>query len=265
MRALWESIKGIGRFIWKHADAFLVIAIAFGVVIAEVVGNPSSEVVDSAILGLLGVTAVILLRDRVGRDDLNDLRLLARDAISDRPYEVVWQRSEWDLRDRENATMCRTQQIRFTRDDVSSIDHWSAGPGEVVRYEAKWKRPGGRQWIPAHKIHSFPARMGEKVIYSFDEEHSRDDMLDWCIERDAVGRFPDSHEGVSIEGSTQSEHPRVMKIIWPQGVNPSNIELRLEGQPSRPILTKRKAGRVCVEERIQGLGVGETAEIAWVW
>jgi hypothetical protein len=39
-----------------------VILVAAGVTIAELVDNPSAEVVDSAILGLLGVTAVVLLR-----------------------------------------------------------------------------------------------------------------------------------------------------------------------------------------------------------
>src|SRR5215213_2150815 len=202
MRALWESVKGVGRFIWKNADAFFVIAIAFGVVVAEVVGHPSPEVVDGATLGLLGVTAIVLLRDRVGRDDLDGLRRLASDALSERPYEVVWQCNEWDLKDRDCATIRKTQQIRFTRDLVSSMDHWSAGPGKIERYEAKWKRPSGKQWIPAEKIHEFAARRGQKVTYSLDEEHSRGDMLDWCIERDAVGRFPDNHEGVSLEAGT---------------------------------------------------------------
>jgi hypothetical protein len=124
-------------FLWRNADAALVIAVAAGVVVAEVMGSPSPEVVDSAILGLLGVTAVVLLRDRVGRDDLDDVRKLAGDAISDRPYEVVWQNNHWDLKDRENTTIKVTEQLRFTRNDVATIAHWSRGDGVDRRNDAQ--------------------------------------------------------------------------------------------------------------------------------
>jgi|GEM_PF-1640370 len=265
MRAFWESIKGIGRFIWKHADAFLVIAIAFGVVIAEIVGSPSTEVVDSAILGLLGVTAIVLLRDRVGRDDLDDLRLLAGDAISDRPYEVVRQHNHWDLTSREQTTMRVTEQLRFTHNDVSTIADWSTGDGEVVRYDAKWKRPGSDAWIDAKRIHNLPIRRGEKVIYSLEEEHCRGDMIDWFIEREAMGRFPTQHESVSLSARTKSNHPRIMRITWPEGVNPTNIEMRFQGQPARPLYPRSKDGRAFIEETINRLPVGESVEITWTW
>jgi hypothetical protein len=265
MRGVWEWVKGAGRFAWKHADAFLVIVIAFGVVLAEIVNHPSPDVVDSAILGLLGVTAIILLRDRLGRDDLDDLRILAGDAISDRPYEVVRQHNHWDLTSKERTTMRATEQLRFTRNDVSTIADWSTGDGEVVRYDAKWKRPGSDTWIEAEKIHNFPIRNGEKVIYSLDEEHCRGDMLDWFVEREAVGRFPSSHESVSLSARAKSNHPRVMLITWPEGVHPTNIELRYKGQPARPLHARTKDGRSFVEETINDLPVGDSVEIAWTW
>lgn len=265
MRALWQSIKGIGRFIWRNADACLVIFIAFGVVVAEVVGNPSREVVDSAILGLLGVTAIVLLRDRVGRDDLDDLRLLAGDAISDRPYEVVRQHNHWDLTSKEKTTMRVREQLRFTRNDVSMIADWSTGDGKVVRYDAKWKRPGSAAWIDAKLIHNLPIRRGEKVIYSLEEEHCRGDMIDWFIEREAEGRFPTQHESVTLSARTKSDHPRIMEITWPEGVNPTNIELRYEGKAARPLHARSKDGRAFVEETISELPVGESVVIAWTW
>jgi hypothetical protein len=265
MRALWESIKGVGGFIWKNADAFLVITVALGVVIAEVVGEPSQEVVDSAILGLLGVTSVVLLRDRVGRDDLDDLRLLARDAISDRPYEVVWQDNHWDLHDRDNTTIKVTERLRFTRNDVSTIAHWSRGDGEDKRNIAKWRRSEATGWIDAERIHSFPVRGGEKVIYCFEEEHNRGDMLDWCIERDAVGRFPTTHEGVELHARTNSDHPRVMAITWPADSPPNHVEIRHGSNPARTLTPTQKDGRPYVEEKIPGLAIGEVVRIDWSW
>ena len=260
-----QRLKEAGRFIWKNADGCLVVAVAFGVVILEVLGSPSPELLDSAILGLLGVTAIVLLRDRVGRDDLAAIRQLAGDAISDRPYEVVSQRNEWDLTDRDHSVIRRTEQIRFTRNDVSTMAHWSAGPGTIERYDAKWRRPDGDRWIPAHKIHEFAVRTGQKVIYSFDEEHCRGDMIDWCIERDAVGRFPDPHESVTLEAHTKSDHPRVMRVTWPSGVDPTNVELRYEGHPATQLGVKRKGGRAFVEEKVTNLNVGQKVEISWTW
>jgi hypothetical protein len=265
MRAFWEWIKGAGRFIWKNADAFFVIAIALGVVVAEVVGHPSQEIVDSAILGLLGVTAIVLLRDRVGRDDLEDLRLLAGDAISDRPYEIVRQHNHWDLTSKERTTTRVTEQLRFTRNDVSTIADWSTGDGKVVRYDAKWKRPGSGTWIDAKKIHNLPIRHGEKVVYSLEEEHCRGDMVDWFVEREAVGRFPTQHESVELSARTKSNHPRIMQITWPEGVNPTNIELRFQGEPARPLYPRSKDGRSFVEETINELPVGGSVQIAWTW
>lgn len=207
----------------------------------------------------------MLLRDRVERDDLTDLKVLAGDAISDRPYEIVKQHNHWDLISRERNTMRAVEQLRFTRNDVSTIADWSTGDGEVVRYDAKWKRPSSTTWIDAKKIHEFPIRYGEKVIYSLEEEHCRGDMLDWLVEREAVGRFPSAHESVSLAARTKSDYPRVMRVTWPEGVTPSNVELRYKGQPARPLHTRSKDGRAYVEETINELPIGEAVEIAWTW
>jgi hypothetical protein len=263
---MWKERGKVGlRFFWKHADALLVIAVAGGVVVAEVVGSPSPEVVNSAILGLLGVTAIVLLRDRIGRDDLADLQQLAGDAISDRPYEVVWQTNHWDLRDRDRTTVKVTEQFRFTRNDVSTIADWSQGDGKVERYHGQWRRSENESWLPAKMIHKFSIRNGEKVIYSLDEEHCRGDELYWCVERDAIGRFPNPNESVSLEARTKSDHPRVMRITWPPDAPPSHIEIRFEGQPARTLSAKHKDGRAFVEEKIAGLPVGKAVKIAWTW
>ena len=242
-----------------------MIAVGFGVVCLQVVGEPKPELIDAAILGLLATTAIVLLRDRIGRDDLDDLRQLAGDAISDRPYEVVWQKNEWDIRSREHSTMRMTQQLRFTRNDISTIAHWSQGDGHIERYAAKWRRSQGASWIAAKKIHEFPIHNGEKVIYSLDEEHSRGDMLDWCVERDAIDRFPGAHETASLEARAKSDHRRVMRVTWPADAAPSHVEIRFKGVPARTLSAKRKDGRPYVEEKIARLAIGEAVEIAWTW
>jgi hypothetical protein len=262
---VWEWLKARGRFIWENIDAFLVIFVGIGVAILDVVGNPRPEIVNAAILGLLAVTAIVLLRDRSARAELGDLRQLAGDAISDRPYEVVWQENRWDLQDRQNAKMVVKERLRFTRNDVSTIADWSQGPGRVEQYDARWRRPDDEQWIPAEKIHTFPIRNGEKVIYSLNAEHCRGDMLEWCTERHTVGRFTSPNESVTLEARTKADHPRLMEITWPVDAPPSHIEIRFNDRPARTISAREEGGRMVVEEKITGLPVGESVTIAWNW
>jgi hypothetical protein len=257
--------RAFKSFVWHNLDAVVVIVVGFGVVGLQIFDNPKQDLIDSAILALLATTAIVLLRDRIGRDDLANLQQLANDAVSDRPYQVVWQRNEWDLKDRDNATIRVRERLRFTRNDVATIAHWSAGDGEDTRNEAKWRRSEGTGWVKAKKIHQLRVRGGEKVIYCFEEEHNRGDMLDWQIERDAVRRFSRDHESVSLRARTNSDHPRVMRILWPDGTRPSRVELRYDGQPARQLSPRLEDDRFCVEEKIPGLLVGEAVEIAWTW
>ena len=91
-------------------------------------------------------------------------------------------------------------------------------------------------------------------------------MLDWCIEREAVNRFPNAHEAVTLSARTQSDdYARVVKITWPEGADPSNVEIRFKGRPAQPLRAQRKGNREYVEETITELPVGDSVKIAWRW
>lgn len=265
MRAIGRWLKGAARFAFKNADAFFAMAVAAVVISLLAVGNPSSEVVDGAILGLLATVALALLRDRSSADALVDLSQLARDAITDRPYQVIHQTNEWDIWDGEHVKTRLSQELRFTRNDVSTIEHSSQGEGTVESYAAKWRRSSNSEWIPAKKIHAMAIERGEKVIYSLEEQHCRGDMLDWCIEREAVGRFPNDHERVTLEAKAISDHPRVMRIIWPKEREPKHVEIRFGDEPAKPLRPKRRKGRLEVEEKISFRKIGEEVAILWAW
>ena len=263
---MWGAkARAVGRYVWRNLDALLVIVAAAVVLAIEVVGSPNPRLIDSVILALLGISAFALLRDRAHQVRLDELQQLAGDAMSDRAYEVVWQENEWDIRDRANATIRVTEQLRITHDEVATIAHWSRGDGEDTRNDARWRRSDKSPWIDAKAVYEFPVRNGRKVIYCFDEEHRRGDMLEWCIERDAVGRFPTEHEGVELKARTRSDHPRVMRILWPAASPPSHVEIRHGNHPARTILPRKKNGRLVVEEKIAGLAIGESVELAWTW
>lgn len=230
-----------------------------------VVPDLDPQVVSSATLALLGVTAFVLLRDRRGRAELADLRQVAADALNDLPYDIIWQDNEWDIRDRQNATIRMTQRLRFTRNEVSTLPHWSSGDGDITRCVATWRRRSGDAWIEAPEIHELGTRNGKRILFSLGEEHSRGDMLDWCVERDAVGRFAGAHEEVTHEAKTDTEFPRRVRIYWPPGEPPSHIEMRLGGQPARRLQGKAEDGRIVVDETVVRLRKGERFVVSWNW
>lgn len=265
MRTLLAWAKRAALFVLQNGDAFLAIVVAITVIAAEAFGEPSREVVDSAILALLGAIAVALLRDRGKSRELDDLRQLAEDAVCERPYIVVWQANHWDLIDRDNARVTCTEQLRFTRQEVSENFLWSNGPGIVQHVTARWRRSRHDAWVQGQKIHELSARGGTKEIFSFNDEHARGDMLEWCVERDIQGQFPDANEGVAVEAATKSEHPRELRITWPRDAAPTRVEIREGNRPARTVKPSTREGRPYVEEKVSGLRVGEIVEIDWSW
>jgi len=259
----WASaLKG---FVLPNWDALLVIAVAAVVVVLDVFGSPDDGLVSSAILAVLAVMAVALLRDRQGRRDLDAIRRLVADANKDRPFDVVWQKNVWDIQDRSTAKIVTTSQIRFTRNDIATLEHWSGGAGRLTRYEAKRRHSEEERWITAKKVHEFPIEGGTKAIFALDEDHCRGDMLEWCVERDSEEKFPGDRESVSLTGRTHADHSRVMKIIWPEDAPPSHVALRYQGRPARSLHPKSELGRCFVEEQISRLENGDKVEITWNW
>ncbi|MFT3865933.1 MAG: hypothetical protein QM729_16835 [Solirubrobacterales bacterium] len=258
-------LKAFGLFVWRNLDASFVIVVGLVVAALEIVGHPSEEAVNAAILGLLAVTAIILLRIRGRKGELDEVIQVARDAMSERPFQMVWAKNEWDIQSRERATIKVRQQLRFIHNKVSTIDHWSQGDGAIESYDACWRRSEADGWVPAKKIYAMPIEGGEKVIYSFEEENCRGDILEWKVEREATDRFPTAHEKVSLEAIARSDHPREMRVVWPADAPPSRVELRQGGNPGRPLTTKTKNDRVEVAEQIPQLALGEVVEIRWMW
>lgn len=260
-----RSIKEAGLFVWRNLDAVFAIVVGLAVAVLQIAGRASADAVDAAILGLLAVMAVILLRARQGRGELDEVKELARDALSERPFQMVWAKNEWDIQTRERAIITSTRRVRFIHDRVSTMEHWSDGDGTVVDYTAFWRRAEGRTWMPAKKIHSMPTEGGENVIYCLEEQSSRGDTLDWKVERKTDGRFPKEHERVSMKAEAKSDHPRQMRVVWPADVSPCNVELRYGTGPGRELSPRRKAGRMEVVEEVPRLAVGEVVEIRWFW
>lgn len=258
-------LKRAALFTAENGDAFLAILVAACVIAAEAFGNPSTELVDSAILVLLGAIAVAILRDRSKSSDLSDIRRLAEDAVCERPFVVVWQENHWDLVDREVARVTCIEELRFTRPRISENYLWSNGPGVVRDAKAKWRRSRGDAWVAGKKLYDLTTRGGIKEVFSFNDEHGVGDVLEWCVEREIAGQFPDANEGVALEAETKSDHPRGLRITWPEDLKPTRVEIREGDRPARSLQLRTKDRRAYVQAKVSGLNIGEIVKIDWSW
>ena len=50
-----------------------------------------------------------------------------------------------------------------------------------------------------------------------------------------MGRFPSDHERVTLEAKAVSDHPRVMRIVWPKEHEPKHVEIRFGDQPAKAV------------------------------
>lgn len=278
-------LKIAGSFVWTNLDAVLVIVGAAVVFALDLTSTVDQEVVGSATLALLGVTAFVLLRDRRERAPLIEFRArvdrtlgefealkqLASDALSEHPYDVLAQESEWDITSRDFVLATTTQRVQFTRGNVSTMEDWCSGPGKLKEWQGHWRFPDqdNTEWVKAKGIHKTEIDGGLKKIFALPHEHARTDQLDWRVERQARGRFPGSSESISVrsEGSA-ADHPMTVRVTWPKGVRPRGVALRCGDQNRVALELTPVPGdpdRLRVEEAITDLSRHGNAVLSWTW
>jgi hypothetical protein len=272
-------------FTWTNLDALLVIVAAAVVFALDLTSTVEQEVVGSATLALLGVTAFVLLRDRRERAPLiefrkrvdhtlgefDDLKRLASDALSEHPYDVLSQVSEWDISSRESVLATTTQRVQFTRGNVSTMEDWCAGPGKVKEWRGLWRFPDQdeSEWVKSKGIHTTEIDGGVKKIFALPHEHARTDQLDWRIERSTRGRFPANSESISVRsaGST-ADHPVTVRVTWPKGIRPRGVALRCGDEGRRTLELVPVPGdpeRMRVEEDLVDLSRHGVVVLSWTW
>lgn len=263
----WKEKAGAGaRFVLRNLDALFVIVLAAVVFALEIAGSPKKELIDSTILALLGVMAVVLLRDRNGRTRVDEIASFVEDLRSDRPYEVHSDLNSWVIEEAgKRATFTKTQSLVFTRNKVCTMEHWCTGTvGSVAKCRAHWRRGGEDQWEPVDSIHDFGIDNGRKYIFCLDTERSRGDALQWRVSRELRDRFPNAREAVSLKLQTATHSPR-MRVVWPLDREPRTVELSQENGPSRRLNPQRdQEGKLFVDEQLAS-GTNSRVKIEWTW
>jgi hypothetical protein len=263
---LKDRAGAVAKFSLRNLDALFVILLAAGVLVLEVVESPSREVVDSTILALLGVMALVLLRDRQGRGRVNEIASYVEDIRSDRPYEVHWDLNTWEIdKAGKEATFTKTQGLRFTRSKVCTMEHWCTGTvGMVERCQAHWRLRDDEHWEPVDSIHDFGINSGRKYIFCLDTERSRGDILQWRVSRELRDRFPNPRESVSLRLQAPTHRPR-MQVVWPLDRKPRVVEIFEDGGSARQLEPQRREdGRLYVDEQLDS-GTDSLVKIEWTW
>jgi hypothetical protein len=280
-----SPLKKFGTFVWTNLDAFLVMAAAGVVFVLDLISAVGQEVVGSVTLALLGVTAFVLLRDRRERAPLLEfrervdqtlgefevLKQLASDAMSEHPYEVLSQVSEWDITSRDSVLATTTRRVQFTRGNISTMEDWCSGPGKLNEWRGKWRFPDqdDTEWVKAKGIHKTEIDGGIKKIFALPHEHARTDQLDWRVERCARGRFPGRSESISLRsiGST-ADQTATVRVTWPKGMRPRGVALRCGDQGRVALEVVPDPGdpeRMRVEEEITDLSRHGSVVLSWTW
>lgn len=263
------------RYIWANLDAFIIIAIATAVLLYTIVEAPKPDLLQRTIVALLGVLAFALLRDRRDRDELGrvwehlgNLDQFVADVAQDVSYRVKHETNSWNIETSERATLERIQEVCFTRNGISTFDHWSSGRGgSVVSCKAFAKySPDATGWTSLDKPLEFGHDNGDKYIFSLGATHDRGDELEWRIVAELAGRFPATRESVSIRFAAETHQP-VMRVVWPEDKPPTHVEIKVGDQPKRQLHPMRMDGsnRLFVEERVIPTRIDDSATIEWVW
>lgn len=266
---LGVKMKNGARFVIKNVDAFLVLFVAAGVLVYEIKWGSDLNTADSLVIALLGMTSLVLLRDRKGRQDLDKLAEVISDLRSDQPYDVMSEINEWDIRERgSKATFTKLQTLRFTRNRVSVLEHWSSVDQGKVESSAFWRLPGdgdGDGWQQARKGGRVKCRQGAKTVFNLRHEFFTGDRIEWKVVRELKGNFQGKEPTVTLKLDTPSNSP-TMKIKWPAERPPKKVFFRREDQPLDDLPTDKEGGRVFAEKKIHGnLPSGAVSAIRWTW
>lgn len=261
---LGEKAKAVWKFVLHNCDALAMVIAVVVVVALEIAGDPDRALIDTTLLALLGVLAVVVLRDRHERTRVDEIAEFVQDLQSDRPYEVQSEVNRWDLESRDLATFTKTQELVFRRNEVCTLEHWTTGTGTVELCSAEWRLGKNEPWVGATTIHDFGIRNGRNYIFSLDMERSKGDALHWRVRRTLRNRFAEQREAVSLRLQAPTYRPR-MQVVWPPGHKPQHVELRRDGASQALHPRRRSDGRYFVDEQLIADSANSSARIEWNW
>lgn len=212
---------------WVGGNLDVLLALSFALVIAlgEIVLNFSDRFLRTATIGLLGVIALALLRERIARTRVDDLATHLEAQDSNLPYEILDAKTVWDITDGgKHALVSKELRISLIRDRVSYVEDWWSGDGQAGAYSATWRHFGSGKDIPLKQAHKFKFERGFKYLLSFDSERRKGEILIVKIQRVIKKGFVFTPDAVGQAPWTRARKVS-LGVIWSAEKPPTSVEI----------------------------------------
>jgi membrane protein implicated in regulation of membrane protease activity len=227
MTTVGERLRQLATGAAERADAIFLLAAGATVGLLGVFGLVKGDNLTSATLFVLAVLGFALIRERSHRLRTNEnVASLAEDVAGTReavsslhsgsPYHVLLDEATWDISapDGSKAKGARKKKIKFVQNRVFALYDFAEGDGreDDVRY------------TPGTKVHEFPFEGRRYRVISLGRFYSRDDEIDFSIERNLTDSFLKQSENIGVRTLDITNRLR-MNVIWPRDRKPRAVRL----------------------------------------
>jgi membrane protein implicated in regulation of membrane protease activity len=239
--------------------------------IAGVFGFISGDTLAAATLLVLSVVGLALVRERSLRqaakhqlDDIETQLSRTQHSVetiqSGDPFRMLLSEITWDIVETDGslANVTVRRRIRFSQNNVFAIYDFSGGDG--TRDET---------YSLGEKIHEFNSEGQMISIIAFDRFFSRNDEIDFVVNRVTRDAFLSRSEGVVIVAKEKAVRT-LMKVHWPVDRSPTHvrfIKTSASGirQAAVEQAVKKEDGRPTCEVELLEPEVGGRFAIEWDW
>jgi hypothetical protein len=281
LKRFGQAVAAVVEFVARYLEPLSAIVVASIVLYDEHTGRIKTlRDLSEATVAVLLILAVGVLRDRHGRELTRkavaglsaSVDTAVREVLSDYPYEQRNLCASWDIRSPQYAEAVRTKDLRFTRNNVSSIVERSRPDGSIE--EGGYVILGGYPKGTMEELVHAPTEASDGTIevVVLTREWMRYETMRVETRRKLVDSFT---PGKGLNVRLLIDHPTdVVKLtlIWPTDKPPSRGSVRLtrilggtETPHPVPEPVKRN-GRVTLKDvEILDPRTKEILHLAWRW
>ena len=259
-------LKKLGRFAVDYVDLLIALGLAIAFTYLGFVNKLKDDALTQATVGLLGVLALVIFRERWERHKSVESIDRAVAAVgSDKTWQVLDEELTWDIQSPELAISTCDRDLRFLAPEVISIYEFQTNPaGTVANYSCK----GGRRGDPMRDLTMLPpvasADGRTYRLISLEGVWRRGERMKFRSTRELQGTFLQNQENVSKLVQIPTDRI-VFRILWPEGKPPAMVRLERDGRESELLKPRIREKRTQLEKSIENPQLGERINVWWTW
>jgi hypothetical protein len=231
----------------------------------------NGDTLAAATLLVLSVVGLALVRERSLRqsakrqlDSIGSQLSKTQHSVetlgSGDPFRMLLSETTWDIAgaDGRLAHVTIRRRIRFSQNNVFALYDFAGGDG--TREEI---------YSLGEKVHEFNSEGQMISIIAFNRFFSRNDEIDFVVNRISRDAFLSPSEGVAIIAKEKSVRT-LMKVLWPAERSPTQVRLiRTNASGVRQAAVEQpvteEGGRPLCEVELLEPEVGGRYSIEWEW